>query len=431
MSKVLYFDAFNGVSGDMILGALVDMGLPLDHLKAELMKLRLEGYTLRTSAIERGGLRGTNLQVRLHPEEGLQAQEVDPSEANHRHDNRSGETHRHAEPSRDFGEIRSLIEKSGVSDWVKGKSIAIFSQLARAEAKVHLSSMEEVHFHEVGAVDAIVDIVGSCVGFQHFGVEKFYVSPITLGSGTVTFSHGTWPVPAPATAQLLCGFPTRLGGAETELTTPTGAAIVATLTRPSEAVPVVAFEKWGFGAGDRELPGIPNMLRLMLGQTVEQREVPETAGQVGGLPREDVILLEAGIDDMDAEMCGHFLERALQEGALDVYFTPILMKKSRPAQLLSLLCLVKDQERMVELVFRETTTLGLRVKPQQRWVLERELRKVETDWGPVRVKVGLFKGEVVNVAAEYEDLKSIAGLTGLSLKQVRQKVMEKVTELQL
>jgi uncharacterized protein (TIGR00299 family) protein len=280
-------------------------------------------------------------------------------------------------------------------------------------------------------VDAIVDIVGACIGFDYFEIAGFYTAPLNLGGGTVTFSHGTWPVPAPATVELITGFPSRLSGVEAELTTPTGAAIVTTLALPLKETATLLLEKVGFGAGDRELPDLPNMLRLVLGQIIEQAQVTEVRKPVPKVQREQILLLEASIDDMEAEMFGHFMELALECNALDVFFTPIQMKKNRPGHLVSVLCVAEDRDRMAELIFRETTTLGLRVMPQERWVLDRELRQINTEFGVVRIKLGRFRGEVVNIAPEYEDLKSIADQRGLPLKQVKQKVMDQLAELKL
>ena len=412
MKNVLYFDPFNGVAGDMILGALVDMGLPLGYLKDELKKLPLEEYEITANSVERKGLSGTNLQVKV------------TSVEEHSH-------HVHSEHGRSFSDIELLIQSSTLNPWVKEKALAIFTKLAEAEAKVHGSEVDKVHFHEVGAVDAIVDIVGACIGFQYFNIDLFYTAPLNLGGGTVTFSHGTWPVPAPATVELITGFPSRLSGVDVELTTPTGASIVTTLAEPVKLTPNLLLKKVGLGAGDRELPDIPNMLRLVLGQVIEQAQEAEDPEPEIGEGRERVFLLEASIDDMEAEMFGHFMDLALEQDALDVFFTPIQMKKNRPGHLLSVLCKTEDRDRMVELIFRETTTLGIRILPQERWVLDREWRQIETEYGLVRIKLGLLRGEIVNIAPEYEDLKSIAGRRKLPLKQVRQRVLDQLAELRL
>lgn len=401
MGRILYFDPFNGVSGDMILGALLDLGLPLDHLKAEFAKLALEDFELGVSTVKRQGLRGTNLKVHLRRDS------------------------QHDLPPRGFEEIRRIVQSSGLEPWIKEKALAIFRCLAQAEAKVHNLPLEKVHFHEIGAVDSMVDIVGACIGFKYFGVNRFFTAAMNLGGGTVTFSHGTWPVPAPATAELVHGFPVFLGKVEGELTTPTGAAIVTTLAEKSTSAPACCFEKTGFGAGDREFPGIPNMLRLILARIVETEEMARSA-QVGGWQEDEVILLEASIDDMDAEIFGHFLELSLERGALDVYYVPLHMKKNRPGILLSLLCRQKDQERMAELIFQETTTLGVRWSSWKRWILDREIKEIETVYGPVRVKIGRFQGRVLTISPEYEDLRAIAEKENLPLKVVRQKVVERL-----
>ena len=406
MRNLLYFDPFNGVSGDMILGALVDLGLPLDHLNADLAKLELEPFEISCNQIERRGLRGINLHVDVRREKD------------------------HTERGRHLGEISRIIETSTLDSWTKEKAVAIFNSLGEAEAKVHGCSLEQVHFHEVGAVDAIVDIVGACIGFRYFQIDHFYTAPLHLGDGTVTFSHGTWPVPAPATAELIQGFPVVLGEMEGELTTPTGAAIVTTLAKGNVHFPVCLVSRSGFGAGDREVPGIPNMLRLFLGQLLEADKRPaQTWSNSEGVKEDEAVLLQANIDDMDAQMFGHFLERALAAGALDVYYIPLHMKKNRPGVLLSLLCRPEDQARMAQLIFQETTTLGIRKSSSSRWLLDREVKKIDTRYGPVRVKIGRFRGRIVNILPEYEDLKSIAEKEELPLKVVRQKVLEYIIDL--
>ena len=411
--KVLYFDPFNGISGDMILGALIHLGLPLDHLEKELATLKLEDFQLVVQKVTRQGLRGVNLQV----------EQREISDGDHHH---HGHDH-HERGSRNFTQIRRLIEESGVSPWVKKRSIDIFQRLGEAEATVHETSLDEVHFHEVGAVDSIVDIVGACIGFHYFGVEQFLTAPLNLGGGTVTFSHGTWPVPTPATVELLVGFPVYMAEVQGELTTPTGAAVVATLVQEQSTSPVCRYDQWGFGAGDREFEEIPNMLRLLLGERLS----PDHSGDAHpdeAWREEEVSLLEANIDDMDAELFGHCLELALEKGALDAYCTPVQMKKSRPGIKLSVLCRPEDRERMAELLFMETTTLGIRWQDWKRWALNRETRQVETEFGKVKVKIGRFRGKIVSVAPEYEDLKSIAKKRNLPLKVVRQKVMNQIAD---
>ena len=395
--RVLYFDTFNGVAGDMILGALLDMGLPLDHLRSELAKLNLTGYELSAEPIVREGLRGTNFRVLLTDEQG-----------HHHH--------------RSLTQIENLIRSSSLDETIRERAVLIFRRLGEAEAKAHNTTLDHVHFHEVGAVDAIVDVVGACVGFGFFTIDEFYTAPINLGGGTVTFSHGTWPVPAPATAELVRGFPTLLGTVQAELTTPTGAAIVSALAKPAASPPAADYSRWGFGAGDREMPGIPNMLRLMIGDT--SASSGWDAG--GSLKQQEIIVLEATIDDMEAQVFGYFMELALREGALDVYYTPVQMKKNRPAVLLTVLCSPEQETRMAKLMFRETTTLGVRATRTRRWVVLREIREIQTGYGPVRVKLARWQGQVINVSPEYEDLKAIAEKTGEPLKTVRRQVLEQI-----
>ena len=399
-AKVLYFDAFNGISGDMILGGLLDMGLPLDHLRQQLELLQLEPYRIKARKIDRGGLSGIDCRVEI---------------------GNGGHSH-----GRTYSQIRNLIEDSSLAASIKKMSLSVFERLALSGAFVHGERIDEVHFHEVGAVDAIVDIVGACIGFHYFRVKHFFSSALNLGGGTVTFSHGTWPVPAPATAHLVRGFPVIVGAEATELTTPTGAALVTTLVKVETITPIWTIEHWGFGAGDREIPGIPNMLRLILGREfVHLNQLPLA---IEGVQDDEVLVLEADIDNLDPEVIGYFLEIALRDGALDARCTPQQMKKGRPGHHLSVLCRHEDRDRMMSLIFRETTTLGIRWKSWRRSTLQRQIKEVKTEHGTVRVKVGQFQGETVNVWPEYEDLKRIAERTHLPLKTLRQLVIQKITQ---
>lgn len=394
----------------MILGALIHLGLPLDHLEKELAKLHLKGYQLVAREVDRQGLRGVDLQVKQ--------QEVPHDGSHHNH---------HTHGNRHFTEIKHLIEESALPSWVQKTAVSIFQRLGEAEANVHNTSLEEVHFHEVGAVDSIIDIVGSCIGFHYFEVDHFLTAPLNLGGGTVTFSHGTWPVPTPATAALLVDFPVYIGKVRGELTTPTGAAIVATLVQQQSVFPVCRYGQWGFGAGDLEFEEIPNMLRLLLGEKISSYD---SGGVTSGATwiEEEVSLLEANIDDMDAETFGHCVELILQKGALDAYCTPVQMKKSRPGFKLSVLCRQGDRERMAELIFKETTTLGIRWGDWHRWTLNREIRHVATKYGDIKIKIGRFRGKIVNISPEYEDLKAIAQAHNLPLKVVRQTVMNQIVD---
>ncbi len=421
MGNWLYFDPFNGASGDMILGALIDLGLPLETLRAELAKLGAEEFEIAAERVQRSGLSGVNLRVEVAGQLPLPAHRHDQGHKRRRGrgDGDVGHSHRH---QRGFPEIRGLIEASALDPEIKRRAIHIFRRLGEAEAKVHGLPLEQVHFHEVGALDSILDIVGSCIGFHFFEVERFYSAPLALGGGVVDFSHGVWPVPAPATAELVGGFPVRLGGVQAELTTPTGAAIITTLAEPGGTPPVSRLVRLGLGAGDREFEAIPNMLRLILGRR-EQADGLQMEGE------ESVALLEASIDNMDPELLGHFMELALGEGALDVHYGSLHMKKNRPGVLVSILCRDQDRERFADLVFRETTTLGVRWTPWRRWVLERESKTVESGFGPVQVKIGRRAGRVVNAWPEFEDLKRVSSASNVPLKDLRRKVMAKFEDL--
>ncbi len=416
MPRALFFDAFNGVSGDMIVGALLDLGMPLDHLRDQLERLSIGSFQLQARRVQRQGLGAVDFQV--------VSGETDPEAGPHSHSRvRGGEasSQTHHPNHRSLREIRDLIQSSELDAWVVQTACRIFERLGAAEAKVHGTPLDEVHFHEVGSLDSIIDIVGACVGFRYFQVERFVTSTLALGGGTISFSHGQWPVPAPATAELVRGFAVRPGPLDLELTTPTGAAIVTALAEPAGAA--LRLERFGFGAGDREPAEIPNLLRLALGETVE-------TAAVEGITREEVCVLEASIDNMDGELLGHVLELLSTEGALDAFYTPLQMKKSRPGVLLSVLARVEDRPRLAELMFRQTTTLGVRWSPWTRYVLEREFAQLETEWGPVRVKIGKLAGRVVNLWPEYEDLREIAMKRNLPLKQVRQRVLELIGSVQ-
>ena len=375
--KVAYLDCFSGVSGDMLLAALLDAGLPKETLEAELAKLALPGYRLKVSAVKRGFISATAVEVEL----------AGPS------------------PLRRLGDIAELVEQSQLSARVKARAREVFTRLAQAEGKVHGVPPEEVHFHEVGAVDAIVDVVGAVAGLEALGVEQVACSPLALGRGWVKFEHGESPVPAPAVAELVKGAPVYAGEIEAELTTPTGAAIVTTLCRDFGPLPAMRVEAVGYGAGSRDSTR-PNVLRLWIG---ERENLPA---------RERIALLETNLDDMSPELYEHALGRLFEAGALDAFLTPIIMKKGRPATLITVLCDPAKTSELAEILFRETTTLGVRVRESERWCLEREWIEVETGWGKVRVKVGRLRGEVTSLAPEYEDCRRLAEESGIPLKTI-------------
>jgi uncharacterized protein (TIGR00299 family) protein len=380
--KIAYFDCFSGISGDMVLGALVHAGCPVASLEAELRRLPLTGWKISAAKVRRGAVMATRMEVE------------------------TTEHHHH----RSLGAILQLIDQASLAPRAADRARRIFCRLGEAEARVHDVPIENVHFHEVGAVDAIVDIVGACIGFELLGVEKFSCSALNLGEGRVETQHGTLPVPAPATAELLRGAPAYSTGIQRELVTPTGAAIASTLASAFGALPPMTVAAIGYGAGAAELPGQPNVLRLFVG---------ESAAQGAGEPWDDaIVVLEANLDDMNPQIYGYFVERALQAGALDVFATAVQMKKNRPGQLVTLLCEPAAVERLTDLIFRETTTIGVRSYTARRRTLQRESIPVETPLGRIRMKVSRLNGHVLNVAPEYEDCQRVAAEHGVPLKQV-------------
>ncbi len=379
--KILYFDCQAGISGDMSVGALLDLGVPLEHLQAELAKVQLldSSYALSISRTERQHMAALKFDVAVHDHH----------------------THRH------YAGIDAMIAGSGLSDVTKEKARKIFLTLAEAEAKVHCVPLAEVHFHEVGAVDSIVDIVATAICLEYLGVEKLYVSALPLGSGFVETAHGTLPVPAPATAELLKGLKVHGCCGSGERVTPTGAAIVAALAVASGDMPDIVVEGLGCGAGSKDFPDCPNVLRAFLGtaQTGETDEVVEAS---------------CNLDDVTPEIIGYTAEALLEKGALDVWLTPLQMKKGRPGTQLSFLCRPTDLESLTHLVMAETGTLGVRYSRRQRRVQSRRVEKRDTPYGPVSFKVGDF-GE----KPEYEECRRIAREQGISCRDVMKKLMER------
>ena len=378
--KVCYIDCFSGVSGDMLLGALVDAGLDPEALRAEFAKLGLEGVDLEFEKTLRSSISGTNLTVKVA----------------HDHSHRS------------LSKIEQIISTSGLKESVKERAIRIFRRLGEVEAAIHNVPVEKVHFHEVGAWDSIADIVGACIGFDLLGIEKIHCSALNLGSGTVKGAHGVMPVPAPATAALVAEVPTYSEGPAAELTTPTGAAIVTTLSEGFGAMPAMRISATGYGAGDKDFPGRPNLLRVLIGETTSATESTE------------VYVIEANVDDMSPQVAGYVRERLLEAGALDATFTPVFMKKDRPGFTISVLAKAEDRERLAELVFAETTTLGLRMYRAERRILERRWETVETPYGAVRIKIASGNGKIRNFAPEYEDCRQLAVDRKVPLKDVIQ-----------
>ena len=383
--KILYFDCFSGISGDMTLAAFLDLGLPQSKLVEELMKLGLENYSLEICAGNRSGIAALGLEVRVGPHE---------------------EHHRH------FSDIQAMISKSSLGSGVKETSLAIFRRLAEAEARVHKKKVDEVHFHEVGAVDSVVDIVGTAIGIHFFQPDRIYASELPMGRGFVQCQHGRLPLPAPATLEILKGYPVKSVEVEGELVTPTGAAIVAALASPVPAFPALAIQKIGYGMGKKEFPDRPNLLRLVLGESSDAYQVDQA------------IVLESNIDDMNPEFYEHLMDRLFRKGALDVSFAPLQMKKNRPGTLLRVIAEEKDAELLTELIMQESTTLGVRSYSVKRKKLPREVREVETRYGKVRVKVS---GEV-RFQPEYDDCRRIALEKGVPIQEVYWDAMKKRKE---
>ena len=374
-----YFDCFSGISGDMTLGALVDAGFPLEVLRAELAKLDLTDYTLSSEKVRRSGISATKVHVVLDKKE---------------------------QPARHLADISRIINGSSLSPVIQQKSLAIFHRLAEVEAKVHGTTPDRVHFHEVGAVDALVDIIGSVIGLEHLGITEIIGSPVNVGSGTVHMAHGKLPVPAPATVELLRNIPVYSSSITFELTTPTGAAIISTLAASFGLLPQMKVNRIAHGAGNKDFPGQPNVLRLMIGELLPVYDEDTST------------LIETNIDDMNPQLYDHVIEKLLAQGAQDAYLTPIIMKKGRPGILLSVLCDRKSSDAVLDTLFRETTSIGVRIRETGRMKLQREVRQVETSYGTVRVKISRRGDEIMTVTPEYDDCRRIADAEKVPVKEV-------------
>ena len=387
----------SGISGDMTVGALIHAGMPIDYLREEVSKLGLGGLLLDAKVVEKAHIAACKFSV-TYPEE---------------------KAHRH------LSDISKIIEESSLSDRVKGRALGVFRRLAEAEAYVHNTTPDEIHFHEVGAVDAIVDIVGTAVGLEYFGVESVVVSPVCVGYGTVNCEHGVMPVPAPATAELLRGFPTYAGDLQGEMTTPTGASIIAALADRSGQQPPMVVETIGYGAGDRDLAR-PNVLRVSIGSEDHESAHPVTDvyEMQSGVEQDRVVMIETEIDDMIPETVPPLMERLMTQGALDAHYFPVVMKKGRPGISLRVIGESDTLPTLLSSLFRETTTLGCRVSRIDRAKLLRKSTAVETGFGEVHVKAGILNGEVVTVSPEYRDCLEASRRTGTRLIDVYRAALE-------
>jgi pyridinium-3,5-bisthiocarboxylic acid mononucleotide nickel chelatase len=459
--RIAYLDCFSGISGDMFLGALVDVGVSPKLLEDTVAALDL-GARLEVSRVVRGGIAATKVDVYANGEKDMPREVFWDQHRTHSHMHREAESehlvaggkhssrarasstcaqgrsaaHRHGRElehghahGRGLTEIREIIRKAGVSATAKATAVRIFEALGAVEAETHGVSIEDVHFHEVGAVDAMVDIVCAAVGAEALGIDQWVCSPLNVGGGTVKCAHGILPVPAPATVQLLKGAPIYSEGPQVELVTPTGAAIVKTLVSRFGALPAMKVEKAGYGAGTREFTERANVVRLNVGEAMAVDEVgQEKSGAecqsihepVG---TEQIAVLEANLDDLSPQVLAYAMERLLAEGALDVFSMPVQMKKNRGGALLTVLSKIEDADRLTKVIFAETTTLGVRRREERRRVLDRRWETVETKWGPVRMKIANLNGTVSNHAPEFEDCRQIAAQHHVPVKEVMQEAM--------
>jgi len=385
--KLAYFDCPSGAAGDMILGALVDAGCPLERLRSGLAGLDVRGFELTASEVRRAGFRGVKIDVGLEPR---------------------------GHPPRRLPDILALIEKSRLSPWVKEQGSRIFRRLAEAEGRAHGQPPHEVELHDVGAVDAIVDVLGSCIGLEALAIGAVHVSPFPVGRGTAPGPHGPIPVPAPATLELLKGAPVFDNGIPGELVTPTGAAILSTLAEGMGGLPPMRLQAVGLGAGARELP-IPNLLRLLVG---------ESDAPLGDEAVESLAIVETTLDDMNPQLFEPLMERLLEAGAVDVYLTPVIMKRSRPGVVLTVSCPPDMTSTLTDLIFQETTTLGIRWREQRRIRLARELRRLSTSHGPVTFKVARRGGRVVQVSPEFEEVRRLARERGLPVRDLLEQLRQ-------
>ncbi|MBI3329784.1 MAG: nickel pincer cofactor biosynthesis protein LarC [Nitrospinae bacterium] len=379
--RTAYFDCFSGISGDMTLGALIDAGLDFDELRARLGMLNVPGYDLSAEKVKKHSITGTKVHVHVR----------DP-----------GPHHR------GLKDIEALIRASALEPLVQERALAVFTRLAEAEATIHDTTVDHVHFHEVGAIDSIVDIIGAVTGLHLLGVQRVLASAVNVGAGFVRATHGVLPVPAPATAELLKGIPTYARGNDGELTTPTGAALLATLAESFGPLPQMRVDHIGYGAGTKDLPHAPNLLRVFIGEDSSRGDA-------------DVItVLEANIDDMNPEWFEHAQEQLFVQGALDVFYTPIVMKKNRPATKLTVLCDPGKVDPVVDALFRETSTFGVRTYEVRRQKLHRFSQTEDTPYGPIAVKIGRWRGQIVQISPEYESCRQAARRCGAPLKDVYQ-----------
>jgi uncharacterized protein (TIGR00299 family) protein len=416
MARVMYLDCFSGAAGDMLLGALLDAGLPIEALREALGSLGVD-HDVQVSRVVRCGITATKFDVIEHQDAESRAHRRHV----HAHDHEPGDgghLHGHGtDGHRTLKEIRHLIGHASLSDAAKTKAAELFGRLARVEADIHGISVDAVHLHEVGALDSIIDIVGVVFAMEWFGIDDVVSSALNVGGGTVQIAHGRFPVPAPATLRLLEHVPVYSDGPKVELVTPTGALLVSAYAREYGAMPAMSVSRIGYGAGTRDMPETPNVVRVVIG---ERTDTP-----AGNRPAESVLKIECEIDDMNPQLFPPASDRLFQAGALDVFLTPVLMKKGRPGTLVTVLATEEQRAAVVDTLFRETTTIGVRVERVERETLERRWETVETSGGPVRIKIATRHGVIVNAAPEFEDCLRIAQATGVPVKTIQAEAVGK------
>jgi len=429
--RIAYLDGFSGISGDMFLGALVDAGVPLELFQRTVAALDL-GITLQGSRVDRAGISATKVDVLVNGQKDLPREEFwaewRSSAAEHTHGETHAPGHDHGEgegdhhvQGRHLRQVLGIIQAASISDRAKGTASEIFVALGTAEAKVHNIDVAHVHFHEVGAADAIADIVCAAVGAEALKVEQILASPLNVGGGSVKCAHGVMPVPAPATLELLKGVPVYSGEVQKELVTPTGAAIVRVLVSSFGPRPVMTTEKIGYGAGARDFPRHSNVLRITVGETADSGAWTDVSKE--SLSTDEVMVLEANLDDLSPQVVGFLTDQLLAAGALDVFTTAVQMKKSRPGTLLTVLSRPEQEATLRELIFRESSTLGIRSRREQRYLLARRHETVQTPWGEVRIKIGSMAGADSQLAPEYEDCRRVAVEHHVPLKTVLQEAL--------
>ncbi|HLF34158.1 MAG TPA: nickel pincer cofactor biosynthesis protein LarC [Cyclobacteriaceae bacterium] len=385
--RAAYFDCFSGISGDMIIGSLLDAGLDFSELEKEIGKLGLGTVRLKAAKTVKRNIASTKFDV------------IFEDQKRHRH----------------LKDLNAMVENSGIDEEIRDKAKSVFLKIALAESKIHNMPLDQVHFHEIGAVDTIVDVVGSIMGFKKLGIEKVFSSRLNVGSGFVTFSHGTFPVPAPATAEILKNIPTYSTGSVGELVTPTGAALIATLAHEFGDMPPIKVQDIGYGAGTKDFDH-PNVLRVYIGEVTEATTFNE------------VFVIETNIDDMNPQWYDSIMDRLYGNGALEVFLTNIQMKKNRPGIKLTLLSDIENKERLIKIILTETTSIGVRVRRETREILKREIKTFNTPYGPVKAKISYYEGEAINTKIEYDDLKRIAGETGRPIKKISGEITDHLRE---